>query len=101
MGMPIETPIELTENLETLYKANAEDILKTFDAKLRIEYQLLQTQLTLSNLDKKRYEVSKYPNLVLFANYQQNNFADELDFGTWYGNSFWGFKVGIPIFFRL
>lgn len=98
MGMPIETPIELTENLETLYKANAEDILKTFDAKLRIEYQLLQTQLTLSNLDKKRYEVSKYPNLVLFANYQQNNFADELDFGTWYGNSFWGFKVGIPIF---
>jgi outer membrane protein len=21
-----------------------------------------------------------------------------LDFGTWYGNSFWGFKVGIPIF---
>jgi outer membrane protein len=80
MGMPIETPIELTENLETLYKANAEDILKTFDAKLRIEYQLLQTQLTLSNLDKKRYQVSKYPNLVLFANYQQNNFADELRF---------------------
>ena len=45
-----------------------------------------------SSLDKKRFEVSKYPNLAFFANYQQNNFGDKIDYGTWYSNSFWGFN---------
>ena len=58
----------------------------------------MQSQLTLSNLDKKRYEVGKYPNVAFFANYQQNNFADKIDYSKWYGNSFWGFKIGVPIF---
>lgn len=98
MGMPVENTIELTDNLETLYKSTLEEKNKGFDPKQRIEYQLLESQLTLNNLDKKRFEVSKYPNLVFFANYQQNNFGDKMDFGTWYGNSFWGFKIGVPIF---
>ena len=88
----------MTDNLEVLFKASIEETNKTLDAKQRIEYQLLQSQLTLTNLDKKRFEVSKYPNLAFFANYQQNNFAETIDFGTWYANSFWGFRIGIPIF---
>ena len=36
--------------------------------------------------------------LLFFANYQQNNFADKIDYSKWYGNSFWGFKIGVPIF---
>ena len=98
MGMPVDNPIELTDNLEVLFKASIEETNKTLDAKQRIEYQLLQSQLTLTNLDKKRFEVSKYPNLAFFANYQQNNFAETIDFGTWYANSFWGFRIGVPIF---
>ena len=98
MGMEVESSIELTDNLETLFKTITEEKNKNFDPKQRIEYQLLQSQLTLSNLDKKRYEVGKYPNVAFFANYQQNNFADKIDYSKWYGNSFWGFKIGVPIF---
>ena len=98
MGMEVESSIELTDNLETLFKTITEEKNKNFDPKQRIEYQLLQSQLTLSNLDKKRYEVGKYPNVAFFANYQQNNFADKMDYSKWYGNSFWGFKIGVPIF---
>ncbi|MFM9943633.1 MAG: TolC family protein, partial [Bacteroidia bacterium] len=98
MGMPIENPIELTDNLESLFKTSMDEVNKSFDSKQRIEYRLLQSQLTLVNLDKKRFEVSKYPNLAVFANYQQNNFGDKIDLGTWYGNSFVGFKIGVPIF---
>jgi len=98
MGMPVETPIELTENLETLYKTAVEDNSKNFDPKGRVEYQLLSSQLILNNLDKKRFDVSKYPNLAVFYNYQQNNFAESIDYSKWYANSFWGFKIGIPIF---
>ena len=98
MGMPIDADIELTDNLESLYTTEIEHNDLKADAKQRIEFQLLQNQLTLAQLDKKRFEISKYPNLVLFGNYQQNNFGDKLDYSTWYGNSFWGLKIGIPIF---
>ena len=98
MGMPVDESIELTDNLESLYQTIVEENTKNFDPKNRVEYKLLQSQLTLNNLDKKRYESSKYPNLVLFANYAQNNYSDKIDYGTWYANSFWGFKVGVPIF---
>ncbi len=98
MGMEVDTPIELTDNLETLFKTSIEEKNKSFDPKQRIEYQLLQSQLTLNNIDKKRFEVSKYPNLALFANYQQNNFADKMDYNKWYANSFWGIKIGVPLF---
>lgn len=98
MGMPVDTDIELTDNLDILYKTLLEEKDKNFDPKKRVEYRLLQNQLILNNLDKKRFEVSKYPNLALFANYQQNNFGDKLDYSTWYGNSFWGFRIGVPVF---
>jgi outer membrane protein TolC len=98
MGMDIEANIEITDNLETLFKSSLEEKNKSFDPKIRVEYQLMQSQLKLNTLDKKRFEVSKYPNLAFFANYQQNNFGDKIDYGTWYSNSFWGFKIGVPIF---
>lgn len=98
IGMPVETEIELTDNLESLYKSTIEGYAKSFDPKQRIEYKLMNSQLHLTALDKKRFELSKYPNLAFFANYQQNNFGEEIDLSKWYGNSYWGFRVGIPIF---
>jgi len=98
MGMPVETPIELTDNLESLYGTSVEEVNKNFDPKGRIEYQLLSSQLALNNLDKKRFDVTKYPNVAVFYNYQQNNFSEKIDYSKWYANSFWGFKIGVPIF---
>lgn len=98
IGMPVETEIELTDNLESLYKSSIEGYTQSFNPKERIEYKLMNSQLQLNNLDKKRFELTKYPNLAFFANYQQNNFGEEIDLSKWYGNSFWGFRVGIPIF---
>ena len=98
MGMPVENSIELTDNLETLYTTVTEENRKDFDPKKRVEYQLLKSQLTLTNLDKKRFEVSRFPNLAVFYNYQQSNFSEKIDYGKWYGNSFWGFRIGVPIF---
>lgn len=98
IGMPVETEIELTDNLESLYKSTIEGYAKSFDPKQRIEYKLMNSQLQLTALDKKRFELAKYPNLAFFANYQQNNFGEQIDLSKWYGNSYWGFRVGIPIF---
>jgi len=98
IGMSVDTEIELSDNLESLYKSSIEGYAQSFNPKERIEYKLMNSQLQLTALDKKRFELAKYPNLAFFANYQQNNFGEEIDFSKWYGNSFWGFRVGIPIF---
>ncbi|MCB9252880.1 MAG: TolC family protein [Flavobacteriales bacterium] len=98
MGMNVDTEIELTQSLEELYKSTMATENSTFDVKLRVEYQLLNRQLVLNNLDKKRYEMNKIPNLALFANYVQSNFEEKIKYDTWYSNSFWGFQIGIPLF---
>jgi len=98
MGMPIEKPIELTDNLEDLYKISVDNDEVGFDPKKRVEYKLLEKQLELSNYDKQRFQSSKYPNLAFFATYQQASYNDKVNFQEWYGNTFWGFQIGIPIF---
>lgn len=98
MGMPVETPITLTDNLEVIYTKSLIETERKFDPKNRVEFKLLNAQLDLNKIDKKRYEMIYYPNLVFFSTYQQNKLSDNLEFNDWIPNSFWGFKIGIPIF---
>lgn len=98
IGMPVENPITLTDNLETIYNKSLSETESTFDPKNRVEFKLLNAQLNLNKIDKKRYEMIYYPNLVFFSTYQQNKLSDKLEFNDWIGSSFWGFKIGIPIF---
>lgn len=98
IGMPIETAITLTDNLESIYNKVLSETETTFDPKNRVEYKLLNAQLNLNKLDKKRYEMIYYPNLVFFSTYQQNQLNDKLEFNNWIGSAFWGFKIGVPIF---
>ena len=98
IGMSVETPITLTDNLETIYNKSLNETENKFDPKKRVEFKLMNAQLNLNKIDKKRYETIYYPNLVFFSTYQQNKLSDKLEFNDWIGSSFWGFKIGIPIF---
>ncbi|NUM31139.1 MAG: TolC family protein [Bacteroidetes bacterium] len=98
MGMPVETSVFLTDNLENIYSKSLIETEGKFDPKNRVEYKLLNAQLDLNKIDKKRYEMIYFPNLVFFSTYQQNKLSDEFEFNNWIPNSFWGFKIGIPIF---
>ncbi|MFN9113200.1 MAG: TolC family protein, partial [Bacteroidota bacterium] len=74
MGIAMDQPIVLTEDLETFEKSILVD--GNGDAALqpsaRIEHQLLNQTLRLSFYDEKRYKVGYTPTLVGFVTHQRN-----------------------------
>jgi outer membrane protein TolC len=101
MGMPVSSNVELTDELEKLYDisklAAVEDKVNYQN---RIEYKMLLQQLSLNNLDKKRYTVGYLPSLFAFANHQQNAFGENFSglYNQLYPGTLIGLSATLPIF---
>jgi outer membrane protein TolC len=96
MGLPVSDSIILSDNLEPLFEASKSmSIEEKANYSTRIEYKMLQQQLVLNKMDRKRYLVGYFPSLFLFANHQQNAFGDEL--GTLYDKFYPGTTVGLSV----
>jgi len=74
IGMEIATEISFPEN--TFEAANAVFSKNEFDINNRTEIRLLETQGQLLRLNKKATEASRYPSLVLSANYGYLSMGD-------------------------
>lgn len=107
MGIPIENPTELTENLDDLTQR-------------KIDYGLLDTALNMEdnvdyklvyNLNEQRYFELKLaksralPSLNAFINYGGQSFGEDFTFfnqgQNWFGFSTFGVDLNIPIFSSL
>ena len=107
MGIPLDNPTELTENLDGLTQQ-------------KIDYQLLETTLNMENnidyklvynLNEQRYFELKLaksralPTLNAFVNYGGQSFGDSFSFfdngQDWFGFSTFGVDLNIPIFSSL
>jgi outer membrane protein len=102
MGIDINTPIELTEDISTL---NIEELAiqaDTVDYRSRVEYSILETQHRLTELDVKKNQFSRFPTLVLFGNLSANASRNEFNiFDTgrrWYPTAIVGASLTVPIF---
>lgn len=102
LGLKANTTVELTDNLD---KLNAEakadmEIPAAVDYAKRPEYRMVNQQMRLYNLDKKRYQYGYIPSLVAFAQHQQNAFNEELGplFKKFYPGTLVGLSVTVPIF---
>lgn len=101
MGMNVNEPIELSDDLETLFKnKQVKSKESTLDMKNRVEYRLLLQQEKLYTLSKKRYQYGYAPSLVGFITHQQNTFGQKLgDIGDlWFPGTFYGVTLNVPIF---
>lgn len=99
IGMDQRKPLRLSDNIDDINnKFMVADTTATVDLKARTDYQILQQQLVLNKYNVKRYQYGKYPNLAAAYTYQQSNFGEKLDYSTWYGNSFLGLQLSVPIF---
>lgn len=107
MGISLDNPTQLTENLDALTQG-------------KIDYGLLDTQLvmeenidykTVFNLNEQRFFELKLaksralPTLNAFINYGGNSFSDQFNFlnqgQQWFGFSTFGVDLNIPIFSSL
>lgn len=99
MGMPLETPLILDEEVKNLQLPELVDTLN-LDPKRRIEYSLQSTQVHLYQLDVKRNRNLNLPTLTGIAEYRwafQNGQFSHL-YDTKYPQSFIGVNLNVPIF---
>ncbi len=104
MGMPIDNPTRLDENLDDLAQGKIDlAVLESdFNLENNVDYKLA------TNLNEQRYFELKLaksralPTLNAFVNYGANSFGDGFDFldngQPWFEASILGFDLSIPIF---
>ncbi len=100
LGVPAETPIELTETLETLTAGiNIEALMsQEFDHTRNINYLLIAGQEQMSALTFKTHKASVLPTLTGFYSYGTNGMGDKLNEQRWFPNSMTGLQLSVPIF---
>ncbi len=107
LGIPIETPVELTENLENL-ALNSTDlnlISKDFVLNNHIDYQIADNKMVAGELLVKFEKSKAIPSLNAFINYSTYAYNDNDIFftneGNWFDSSLFGVSLNIPIFSSL
>lgn len=102
MGMNVRDSIYLTDDLAKLNDVanNEPEIAATLDYSKRPEYQILDQQMKMYNLDKKRYQYGYAPSLAAFFQHQQNSFDTKLNsvWAPFYPGTFVGVNLSLPIF---
>ncbi|MDB4926499.1 TolC family protein [Mucilaginibacter sp.] len=101
MGMQIEEEITLTDKLADIkFDQVVSTTLDTTFYHNRIEYKLLETNVTLNQLDVKSKKATFLPTVSLNAGFgevfQENQFR--YLYNNMYPNSFIGLDINIPIF---
>lgn len=102
-GLDIDDSILIADELSTLLEQinYARLLEEPFNYENNIDYRLLATQQQIAELQLKLQKSEYLPSLSAFINYQTQaqrqsfNFFDTDE--KWYGTSFWGVEMNIPI----
>jgi outer membrane protein TolC len=104
MGMPLENPITLSDTVLT-FKEEEAVLLNDESGNLfenRIDYQVLQTNLELQELDRKNNISTYYPTLNAYANYSYQAQRQTFNFfesgHPWFESAAVGIRFIIPVF---
>lgn len=107
LGLDIEVPVQLSENLDdlTLKKIDVELLDAPFSMENNVDYKLALNLNEQRALELKLAKSRALPTLNAFVNYGSTSFSDSFNFlsGTpdWYNSSILGFDLNIPIFSSL
>ena len=101
LGVPAETPITLTSQLETILSDPNEIALSSMalDMTGHVDYQLVNTLMRLQELEVKNQKSAYLPKLAGFISTQQQGFGfDEVVQTDWFPSTLWGLQLQVPIF---
>jgi outer membrane protein TolC len=103
MGMPVESSMALADTTINISKYLLEnDTVSKLQIGNIIDYQLVKTNISLMQTDKKTKLAAFQPTLSFYGNYNYNAMRQEFNFfdsgKDWYPSSAIGFKLTIPIF---
>ncbi len=103
MNIGLDTPIELTDQLESLINTlNITEIIETpFDKENHVDYKIVNTQENLQKLNVKREKSTFLPTISAFYNHQESLMSNDFEVfngGTWYPANIVGLNIKIPVF---
>ncbi len=104
LGLPIDTPTILSENLDDLTQKQIDLALidTPFDIENNVDYKMAQNLNEQRELELKLAKSYALPTLNAFVNYGGNSFSDSFNFlnsgQQWFGSSILGIDLNIPIF---
>lgn len=114
MGYPLEQPFQITGDIQEIEVPSSETLVDDGDYKLRPDYQVLEANRRLQELNIKNKYAEGVPSLSAFANLgystQSNNVSGLFktnsaveDLGAvgpdkWYEYSLFGISLNVPIF---
>jgi len=105
MGLPIDTEITLTDDIESLVKLNnsPEYLEQKPDILTHPDYLIAKTNVALADLQIRGDKATFYPTVTGFISYQQLGQSNEFDFfdsevENFFPTSVWGLTLNVPIF---
>ncbi|WP_118975405.1 TolC family protein [Taibaiella koreensis] len=100
MGLPDSIPLQLSYDSSRLETLAIMDTSAAALARNRVEYQQLETQKRLQDINYNYYKWQFIPTVQAYGNYNLNYLNNDLDklYRDNYPNSFAGLRVGIPLF---
>lgn len=104
MGLDLESPIKLTDDLELfLSNANADVLMnREFNITDHIDYRLMKTQERLAEMNLKNEKMAFMPTITATANYSKNAMRNDFNLFNksekWYTSSSIGLEVNLPLF---
>ncbi|MBO0331092.1 TolC family protein [[Muricauda] lutisoli] len=107
LGLPIESPTVLTENLDDLTQSKIDLGLidSEFNIENNVDYKMAANLNQQRALELKLAKSYALPTLNAFVNYGGNSFSDNFNFlnsgQQWFGSSILGVDLNIPIFSSL
>lgn len=107
MGMPMETELTLTDDMEAIWRSSDPDaLLRTdFDVTKNIAYQMNKLDVKMHGYLVKLQEARYYPSLSAMFNHEQQAFRNTWNFfdskQSWYPQTLWGLSLHVPIWDNL
>ncbi len=100
LGLPADTPLELTDALGTIVEDPDERALvsRTIDLNTHIDHQLAGTLVRLQTMDVRNQKASYMPKLFGFLSHQRQSFGTGGPVETdWFPATLWGVNLSVPI----
>lgn len=102
MGMPLTENLVLTDQLNTILTSSDVNTAAQLNVAGRKDYQILETQLELTELNIKNYKMNSLPSAAAFGTMGANNgtitFSELPKFGNWRPYGYVGAQINIPMF---
>lgn len=103
MGMPLNEELILKDKLDELKATvQVQDAVKQFEAKNRVEYDLLQSAIKLKGYDMRQKRVQYFPSLYGFLSYGWNSQSQKgselFKKDSWFDQGLVGLTLKVPIF---